>query len=157
MAANGKIDTRGDTFLALAGWWNLAFAALHVVIIAMGGSGYRYFGAGEQMASAAEANDPKAAMITAGLALMFALFGLCLLSAAGSIRTFPGVRWAALAIGILYMLRGILVAPQAVWAWHHPQQVPLRFVLFSALALTIGIATVYGAMRRWRERPFDGR
>jgi hypothetical protein len=146
-----RANARGRTLLSLCGWWNLAFAVLHVAIIAMDGPGYRYFGAGEQMARAAEAGDPKPAMITAVLTLLFVLIGLCLLSAAGQIRTLPGVRWAALAIGILYFLRGTLVAPQAWWAWQYPQQVPLRFVFFSAVSLAVGVATVYGTMLRWRK------
>jgi hypothetical protein len=141
----------GKNLLALAGWWNLAFAGLHIVIIAIGGAGYRYFGAGERMARAAEAGDLKPTIITAGLTVMFAFFGLYLLAAAGKLRQLPWARFVALGIGILYLLRGILVAPQARWAWQYPQQVPLRFVLFSGVALLLGLATLYGAVLRWSD------
>jgi hypothetical protein len=141
----------GSRLLALAGWWNIAFAVLHLVILFMGGRGYRYFGAGEQMARAAEAGDSKPALITSGLTVMFVLFGLYALAAAGHIRRLPLTRWLVLAIGILYVLRGILAGPQAVWAWQRPELVPLRFVLFSGVALVLGVITVYGVRLRWQD------
>jgi hypothetical protein len=141
----------GQRLLAIVGWWNIAFAVLHVVIIFAGGSGYRYFGAGDKMARAAEAGDPKPTIITAGLTLLFLVFGLYALSAAGQFRRLPLARWAVLGIGVLYLLRGILVGPQAWWAIQHPDQVPLRFVLFSAVALLLGVMCVYGVMLRWKE------
>ncbi len=56
--------------LTIVGWWNIVFAVLHVIIIFMKGSGYRYFGAGEQMARAAETGNPKPTLITAGLTVI---------------------------------------------------------------------------------------
>lgn len=141
----------GRWLLVLVGWWNFAFAALHVVIIFMGGAGYRYFGAGEGMARAAEMGSPRPTIITSALTVAFFLFGLVLLSAAGRVRRLPAVRWMALGIGILYLLRGVLVAPQAWWAWEHPGQVPPRFVLFSAVALLLGLAGTSGTILRWTE------
>lgn len=141
----------GKRLLAIVGWWNIAFAVLHIVIIFAGGSGYRYFGAGEQMARLAEAGNPKPTIITSGLTVLFLGFGLYALSAAGNIRRLPLTRLVVLGIGILYLLRGILVGPQAWWAIQHPDQVPLRFVFFSAVALVLGVLCVYGLMLRWKE------
>jgi len=141
----------GQRLLMIMGWWNIAFAVLHVIIIFMKGSGYRYFGAGEQMARAAEAGNPKPTLITAGLTVIFLGFGLYALSAGGQFRRLPLTRWIVLGIGVLYLLRGILVGPQAWWAIQHPDQVPLRFVLFSAVALLLGVVCVYGVMLRWKE------
>ena len=141
----------GPRLLAVAGWWNVAFAALHVVIIFMGGRGYRYFGAGEEMARAAEVGNPKPTFITSGLTVLFVLFGLYAFAAAGQLRRLPLTRWLVLGIGVLYVLRGILAAPQAVWAWQYPQLVPRRFVFFSAVALVLGVITLYGLSLRWKE------
>lgn len=150
MDANAK--TRwGRWLLALSAWWNFAFAVLHVVIIFMGGAGYRYFGAGEGMARAAEMGSLRPTIITSGLTAIFFLFGVVMLSAAGQTRRLPAVRWVALAIGVLYVLRGVLVAPQAWWAWQHPGLVPLRFVIFSAVALLLGLAGTSGTILRWTE------
>ncbi len=141
----------GKRLLTIVGWWNIVFAVLHVIIIFMKGSGYRYFGAGEQMARAAEAGNPKPTLITGGLTVIFLGFGFYALSAAGRVRRLPLTRWIVLGIGVLYLLRGILVGPQAWWAIQHPEQVPLRFVLFSAVALLLGLMCVYGVMLRWKE------
>ena len=146
-----KHITTGKRLLTIVGWWNIAFAVLHVIIIFMKGSGYRYFGAGEQMARAAEAGNPKPTLITAGLTVIFLGFGFYALSAAGQVRRLPLTRWIVLGIGVLYLLRGILVGPQAWWAIQHPDQVPLRFVLFSAVALLLGVVCVYGVMLRWKD------
>ena len=105
----------------------------------------------EEMARLAEAGNPKPTIITAGLAVMFLGFGLYVLSAAGKLRRLPLTRWVVLAIGVLYLLRGILVGPQARWAIQHPDKVPLRFVFFSAVALVLGVFCVYGLMLRWKE------
>jgi hypothetical protein len=144
-------SSRGQWLLAIVGWWNVAFAALHIVIIFLGGSGYRYFGAGEQMARLAEAGNPKPAIITTGLTVLFLGVGFYALSAAGQLRPLPLTRWVALGVGVLYLLRGILVGPQAWWAVQHPDLVPLRFVLFSTVALLLGGICVYGVMLRWKE------
>ena len=146
------LPTKADTrLLAMVGWWNIAFALLHIAIILMGGRGYRYFGAGENMAVLAEAGNLKPAIITAGLAAVFLVFGLYALSAAGHIRRLPLTRLVVLGIGLLYLLRGVLLGPQAWWAVQQPGKVPLRFLLFSGVALLLGVMCVYGVTLRWRE------
>lgn len=140
----------GGLLLAIVGWWNIAFALLHVVIIFVGGKGYRYFGAGEAMARRAEVGDPMPTVITTGLTILFLVFGLYSLSAAGQWRRLPLTRFVVLAIGILYILRGILVGPQIWWAIHFPDLVPLRFVLFSSVALLLGVLCVYGVTLNWK-------
>ena len=145
------MDARtGSRLLALFGWWNLAFAVLHVVIIFVGGVGYRYFGAGENMAKAADAGELRPTVITAGLTLMFAVFGMYALSAAGRVRQLPAAKYVVAGIGVLYLLRGLLVAPQAWWAYTHPSAVPTRFVMFSGFALLMGIVCLQGVALIWK-------
>ena len=142
---------RGRTLLAIFGWWNIAFAVLHVVIIGMGGAGYRYFGAGEEMARAAEAGSMRPTVITSLLTVMFALWGLVAFSAAGIVRR-PGIaKYLVAGIAGLYVLRGALVAPQMWWRVQHPDQVPLRFVMFSLVALGLGIIGLWGVSLTWKD------
>ncbi|HTK94151.1 MAG TPA: hypothetical protein VL382_00820 [Terriglobales bacterium] len=145
------MNARGRTLLAIFGWWNIAFALLHVVIIVWGAGGYRYFGAGEGMARAAEAGSLRPAVITGLLTLMFVLWGLVAFSAAGIGRRVGIAKYAVVLIGVLYILRGVLAGPQAVWMYQHPDQVPLRFVLFSLVALGLGIIGLWGVSLVWRD------
>ena len=142
---------RGRTLLAIFGWWNIAFAVLHVAIIEMGGAGYRYFGAGEGMARAAETGSMRPTVITSLLTVMFALWGLVAFSAAGIVRRLGIAKYLVAAIAALYVLRGVLAAPQAWWMWQHPEQVPLRFVMFSLVALGLGIIGLWGVLLTWKD------
>ena len=145
------MDARaGSRLLVLFGWWNLVFALLHVVIIVVGGAGYRYFGAGEGMAKAADAGELRPTVITAGLTVMFAVFGMYALSAAGRFRHLPAAKYVVAGIGVLYLLRGLLAAPQAWWAYTHPGVVPGRFVMFSCFALLMGIVCLQGVALVWK-------
>ncbi len=142
---------RGRTLLAIFGWWNVAFAVLHVVIIGMGGAGYRYFGAGEGMARAAEAGSMRPTAITSLLTVMFALWGLVAFSAAGMVRRLGSAKYLTAAIAVLYVLRGALVAPQVWWMHLHPELVPVRFVMFSLVALGLGIVGLWGVSLVWKD------
>ena len=142
---------RGRTLLAIFGWWNVAFAALHIGIIVVGGPGYRYFGAGDAMARAAEAGSPKPAIITGLLTLMFALWGVLAFSAAGIWRPQAMAKYLVAVIATLYVLRGALAAPQTWWMYQHPEQVPLRFVMFSLVALGLGIIGLWGVSLVWKD------
>ncbi len=142
---------RGRTLLAIFGWWNVAFAMLHVVIIVVGGPGYRYFGAGEGMARAAEAGSMRPTIITSLLTLMFVLWGLVAFSAAGIVRRLAGVKYLVAAIAALYVLRGALAGPQTVWMVQHPGQVPVRLVMFSLVALGLGIIGLWGVSLVWKD------
>ena len=146
------MNAQGRTLLAIFGWWNIAFALLHLGIIAMGGRGYRYFGAGEGMARAAEAGNARPALITGLLTLMFVVWGLAAFSAAGFGRWSGRAKYLVAGIGTAYILRGALAAPQAWWRYQHPEQVPLRFVVFSLVALGLGIIGLWGVSLRWQDR-----
>ena len=146
------MDARtGRRLLAIFGWWNIAFAVLHAVIIAVGGPGYRYFGAGEEMARAAEAGKAHPTVVTAGLTFTFAFFALYVFSAAGYVRHLPLAKYVVAAIGVLYLLRGILIAPQAVWLYRHAGALPVRFLVFSGVALVLGVMCLQGVALIWKD------
>ena len=96
-------------FLILASLINFAIAALHIYIIARGAPAYRSFGAGEQMAQAAEKGSSIPALVTFGIALVFFVWGLYALAGARVIPELPWTRAILLAIATIYMLRGVAV------------------------------------------------
>jgi hypothetical protein len=66
---------KGKTFLLLAAGGSFAVSLLHVGAIVVGPAAYRLLGAGEEFAAWAEAGSSFPALITLGLAGLFAVFG----------------------------------------------------------------------------------
>ena len=90
----------GNQWLRIGGILSFAVALLHMVIIFVGATAYRYFGAGEDMARAAESGSVFPALLTFVLVIIFVLWGLYALSGAGVIRRLPLLRIALIVIGV---------------------------------------------------------
>jgi hypothetical protein len=139
--------------LKLAGLSSACVAVFHLFVIFAGAPAYRYFGAGEQMAQLAEQGSAVPALVTAGLTVVFAVWALYALSGAGLVRRLPLLRTSLIAIGLVYTLRGLLLAPQVVWFFSgYRAAVPPRQLVFSAVALLTGLAYLIGTMCTWRRR-----
>jgi hypothetical protein len=140
----------GTALLTLAGTGSALVAALHAVIIAIGAPGYRYFGAGEEMATQAERGSPVPALVTAALTVVFALWAAYGFSGAGRTRRLPLLRTGLVAIGAVYALRGLACIPEAWWlvaGGTHP--VLPRQLVFSVASLALGLAYLTGTRRAW--------
>jgi hypothetical protein len=146
MSASG----RGTALLTLAGTGSALVAALHAVIIALGAPAYRYFGAGEEMATQAERGSPVPAIVTAALTAVFALWAAYGFSGAGRMRRLPLLRTGLVVIGAIYTLRGLAVLPEAWWlvAGRTPP-VLTRQLVSSMVSLVIGLAYLTGTGRAW--------
>jgi hypothetical protein len=90
-------------------------AALHIAIIAGGPVWYRFFGAGERMARWAEQGRPGPSLLTAGIALALAGFGLYTLSLDGCCDALPWRREVVWAITGVYAVRAAVVLGLAPW------------------------------------------
>lgn len=90
-------------------------AALHIAIIAGGPVWYRFFGAGEQMARWAEQGRPGPSLLTAGIALALAGFGLYTLSLGGCCDALPWRHEVVWAITGVYAVRAVAVLGLAPW------------------------------------------
>ena len=98
--------------LVFAALLNFALAVLHVYIIARGAPAYRFFGAGERMARAAERGSWIPALVTAAIALVFFVWGLYAVSGANLIPALPWTRAVLTLIAGVFLLRGAgLIAP----------------------------------------------
>ena len=139
------LDPLPRLLLRAAGASSVAIALLHVVIILVGGPGYRYFGAGEEMARAAEAGSLFPAALTAGIAMVFLAFGCYAFSATGIGRRLPLLRAGLVVIGLIFTLRGLAVFPQAA----RGAGLPVRWVVFSAVSLGIGVLYLAGIGTAW--------
>ena len=140
----------GNQWLKTGGILSFAVALLHLVIVFVGAPAYRYFGAGEEMAAAAESGSAFPAVLTLVLAVVFAVWGLYALSGAGIIRRLPLLKIALILIGAVYTLRGIAVFQQIFQTATASAKVEPRDIVFSLVSLGIGLAYLIGTAANWR-------
>lgn len=127
----------GAGWLKLAGGLSLLAALLHLVIIFGGPDYYRFFGAGEEMAQAAEHGKSFPAYLTAIIAIILTICAMFAFSGAGLIGRLPLLRSGLLAITSVYLVRGLAIIP----AWI---LVPERITPFDDWSSAV--VTIYGAV-----------
>lgn len=140
----------GNQWLKTGGILSFAVALLHVIIIFVGASAYRYFGAGEEMAAAAESGSAFPALLTFVLVAVFAIWGFYGLSGAGFVRRLPLLKIALLLIGAVYTLRGVAVFQQLFQIAATAAEVMPREIVFSLVSLVIGLAYLIGTISNWK-------
>ncbi len=140
----------GKNMLTLAGVMSVLVALLHVAIVIAGAPAYRFFGAGEELARRAAAGSPLPAALTLGIALLFTVAGLYAFSGAGWLRRLPGLPSVLVIIAAIYSLRGLSVFSELAFKLFSPSAFPLRYVIFSGVALIIGVLYVVGLKLSWQ-------
>jgi len=100
-----------NTWLIIAAGLSAIAALLHIAIIIGGAPWYRFFGAGEGMASAAAAGRWYPAIVTAGIALVLSVWAAYALSGAGVIQPLPLLKLGLCVITAIYLVRGLAVVP----------------------------------------------
>jgi hypothetical protein len=139
--------TGRNGWLVAAGMLSAAAALLHLAVIAGGPNWYRFFGAGEPMARAAERGSAVPALVTVGIAAVLALWAAYAFAGAGLIRRLPLLRTGLVFISAIYLARGLLVlSPSSL---SRPDLSP-GFMLWSSLiVLAFGLAYAIGTWRAW--------
>lgn len=138
------LSNSGGLPLAFAGGLSALVALLHVGVIFGGGPWYRFFGAGEKMASAAQAGRLYPAAVTTLVALLFAAWAAYAFSGAGLLRPLPLRGPILAAITAIYLARGVLLAPQLL------RIRPRAFALWSSAAsAAIGAVHLLGIAQAW--------
>lgn len=135
-----------NTALVIAACLSAVAALLHVGIIIGGASWYRFFGAGERMASAAAAGRWYPAIVTAGIAIVLALWAAYALAGAGVIQALPLLKLGLCAITAVYLLRGLAVVPVLVVA--RSKATPF-FAWSSGICLIYGVVHLVGLAQVW--------
>jgi hypothetical protein len=90
---------------------SLTASALHIGCIFGGPDWYRFFGAGEVMAQAAERGEAFPALVTFAIGVLLALWAAYAFAGAGLVRRLPLMRTALVAITAIYLLRGAALIP----------------------------------------------
>jgi hypothetical protein len=141
-------ERRGGVWLLAASAASFAVAAMHVAITFAGPSAYEYFGAPGNLVAAAKRGSAVPALVTLIIALVFAGFGLYALSGAGRAPRLPALRILLVGISGIYLLRGLVVVPEYI-LYSYARTLPARMMVFSLIALAIGLIHAVGTVRRW--------
>ncbi len=135
-----------NVLLIIAACLSAVAALLHVGIVLGGAPWYRFFGAGERMASACAAGRAYPAIVTICIAVVLAVWAAYALAGAGVIAPLPWLKAALVAITAVYLLRGFAIVPLLLFA--RPKATP--FLIWSSL-ICIGYGAVHlaGVMQAW--------
>lgn len=134
-----------NLWLVVGGWLSGTAALLHLAVIAGGPGWYRFFGAGEAMAQAAEHGAWQPVAITLFIATMLAIWAAYAFAGAGLIRCLPLMKVALVVISLIYLLRGLALMPIAL---NPAAQTPFN-IWSSLIVLGYGIVYAVGTWRAW--------
>lgn len=135
-----------NKWLLLAGGLSLVAALLHLAIIFGGPDWYRFFGAGEEMARAAERGSWRPVFITIAIAAVLLVWAAYAFSGAGLIPRLPLMKLALVLISAVYFLRG--VAPLAILIFA-PDRMSAFVIWSSLIVLIVGAAYAIGTYSAW--------
>lgn len=133
--------------LVAGGVLSVLAALLHIAVIFGGGDWYRFFGAGETMATLAEAGSLIPTLATLGIASVLLVWGLYAFSGAGLVRRLPFLRTGLALISLVYLARGLFLVPAYLIA---PQVIDAFAVWSSLICLGYGVCYALGTKAVWR-------
>jgi hypothetical protein len=139
-----------NSFLLVGAVLSAMAALVHVAIVIGGPSWYRFFGAGEKFATAAEQGKLLPAVVTLGISLVLLSWSLFAISGSGALPAFPFLKIALCLITGIYLLRGIggfvLLATPAF----SKQKLTSTFLVVSSLiCLGYGVVHLVGLVQVW--------
>lgn len=124
-----------------------AAAAAHLACIFIGAPAYRFMGAGQRMARAAEAGKLRPTLVTSAITGVLLLWSAYALSGAGVIEALPLSRLALPLISSVYLVRAVafpLLKPA------FPENSNTFWLVSSGISGLIGLVHAYGTFSLWR-------
>ena len=132
--------------LIIGGLLSVAASLLHIACIIGGPGWYRFFGAGEAMATMAEQGSMTPTLLTLGIAAILAIWAAYAFSGAGLLPRLPLLRTGLVVISAIYLLRGLALIPALLINGANV----MPFVLWSSLiVLVYGLAYAFGTWIAW--------
>ena len=132
--------------LKIGAWFNLIIALLHIVGLLWAAAMFKVTGIEKEMAALAELHSSLPYALTILVAIVFFVFGLYGLSASGSFRRLPGIKFMIWAIAIIYLLRG---AGELIYDSLQNTN-SFTETLYSVIALIVGGIYLKGALKMGR-------
>ena len=141
--------TQRNSWLVLGGALSVTAALIHLAIIVGGPDWYRFFGAGEDMATAAELGSPFPAVVTLAIAAILLIWAAYAFAGAGLIRRLPLMRTALVLISVIYLARGLILVPMLL-LYPHARAAVGPFEIWSSLVVLVyGAVYAVGTWRAW--------
>lgn len=137
-----------NKFLLLGGILSSVAALLHIAIIIGGPNWYRFFGAGEELATMAENGSWYPAILTFGIAVVLFIWALYAFSGAGLLRRFPFLKVILATISAIYLIRGLAFIPAYIV---NPEIVDQFLIWSSLICLVYGITYSVGTQQIWEK------
>lgn len=131
-----------NLWLILAAAGSFSVSILHIMVIFIGAPAYRYFGAGEKMATMNEKGLWYPTLVTLGIVIAFFIFGMYALSGAQVVAQLPLLKPILLFITAIYLVRGVWFFVQLF-----NNKIVLRHTMFSFVALLIGVVYLIGTLK----------
>ncbi|AOT08600.1 hypothetical protein [Pseudoalteromonas luteoviolacea] len=138
-----------NRYLLFAAYSSFLAAVLHLGCIIFGAPWYRFFGAGEHMASMAEAGKFEPTLTTLLIATALSTWGLFALSGAGVIRQLPFLRTVIFLVAMVFIGRGIafpFIMPL------FPENTLTFWLVSSFICLTIGLCYALGGWQLYKQQ-----
>jgi hypothetical protein len=142
----GEHVKKANRLLVFGGALSIVAALLHVAIVIGGSQWYRFFGAGEELATMAEKGSWYPAVLTFGIAVVLLIWALYAFSGAGLIRRLPLLKVGLVVISAIYLIRGIAFIPAYIVK---PEIVDEFLVWSSFICLVYGFAYTMGTKQVW--------
>lgn len=143
------MNISSSRWLLAAALLSFGIALLHLAIIFAGPGAYAWFGA-PALGAAEAAGAAYPDVVTAGLVVVFALFGVYALAGAGRVRRPPLLPLGLALVGAVFTLRGLVIIPEAIQLARGPAGYPPRYAAFSLVSLATGICFLAGTLPRWK-------
>ncbi len=142
--------------LKLGGILTLIASLIHIAIIVGGADCYRFFGAGENMATMSEQGSIYPTIITSIIACILFIWSLYAFSGAGLIRKLPLLKSVLIIITCIFILRGFLGIPLVIFL-DTPHLSELKsqmtfMIISSALCAFIGLLYLTGVYTLYKTR-----
>lgn len=136
----------GEKLLIIGGLLSLLASVLHIGVIIGGPDWYRFFGAGEDMANMAEKGLLYPTLITIGIACVLAIWAWFAFAGAGLVWKPPLLRTGLIVISAVYLARGLIVLPMAVFV---PEKINSFAIWSSLIVLVYGLFYAFGTWKAW--------
>ena len=140
--------SKSNQYLIAGGVMSALISLLHI-ILAVYPSLYRYIGPGQSaLTQMAEQGSSITTLVSVALAVLFALWAIYAFSGSGLIRPLPFLRFALIAISVIYILRALFLPSEINMVLN--QGYPFRFIVFSTISLITGLLYLLGIVRQNR-------
>ncbi|MGD1842430.1 MAG: hypothetical protein ACFB0B_16300 [Thermonemataceae bacterium] len=133
--------------LQIGGYINLLISVGHLVGLLWAAQMFEVTGIGKEMQRLSQIDASLPYLLTVFVAVVFFIFGLYGLSAAGKFKQLPLLKLGIFTIAGIYLLRGI---GELVFGLAFQEAHPYREAMYSLIAVAIGLLYLLGGLRKWR-------